>query len=506
MLLFLNKWGVRNVWLSLGFLLIFLSARGQSFNRPVPNGFPQYEFQSNDTTLNKYFLLTPNLNLGPSPSKSIYLLDAKGYIVWASSQDRKIFDFKFNPSLNNYSYTRQSNGIIKHYLMDASFDLVDSIAVPAQYGGDIHEFTALPNGNIMVLAMEWVEMDLSSYTIFGNPGDSNTIVNTPHVLEYDNSLNLIWDWRAIDHLPVDYYVQQYGYNVNDFDYLHANAIEKDDQGDVLVSLRNGDCVVKIDYATQSTDWVLGGNFNQFAFTNDGGFNGQHDIRYLGNNKISLFDNQNHSGTFESRGVVYQLDTVNMTATLVDSYHETPAQFSKTKGNFRLLDDGYQIIGWGGCNRPGPSITLADSLDNVTAHVFLEDTMVTYRAYYQDIALLPQRPTISCEEIAGGLKLTASTANQYEWSTGEGTQEITVFSPDTIVVWVNQGIGLLGSEPYYIADINQCGSVGITTLDLEINETIIGYCDLLGKPLKFAPKGVLFLIRYSSGRVEKHFGY
>ena len=131
-------------------------------------------------------------------------------------------------------------------------------------------------------------------------------------------------------------------------------------------------------------------------------------------------------------------------------------------------------------------------------------MVTYRAYYQDIAPLPARPTVTCEVVPGGVKLTASNATYHLWSTGETTQEITVATTGTYQVWVNQGIGLLGSIPIEVNDLNACGTIGIHEFEENMIENIVGYYDVLGKELQEIPVGSIYIVRFDSGRIEKRY--
>lgn len=133
------------------------------------------------------------------------------------------------------------------------------------------------------------------------------------LLEYDPAHNLVFEWKAIDHLPPDIFVDDFNYNPDAFDVVHTNAIELDDDGNLLISCRTAEAIIKINLTTSAVMWILGGNYNQFTFTNDAGFSRQHDIRRAANGDISIFDNQFFPAN-GARGVQYTLDTVTMTAT------------------------------------------------------------------------------------------------------------------------------------------------------------------------------------------------
>ena len=72
--------------------------------------------------------------------------------------------------------------------------------------------------------------------------------------------------------------------------MHANAIERDVDDNLILSMRAANLAVKIDHTTGNVIWKLGGNASDFAFTNDAGFTGQQDVRVLDNGNLSIFDN------------------------------------------------------------------------------------------------------------------------------------------------------------------------------------------------------------------------
>lgn len=475
----------------------------QNFNRPTPPTYKQYEFQRYDTTdLNGYYLFCPHRKTGETGwLRGISLTDQDGYLVWWSAATKKHFDFKYHPIRQQYSFSRGHLGDIYHYFMNHDFDVVDSMKVPSPYEGDIHEVTELSNGNICVLAKHHVPMDLSTDTFSGVPGSANTTIVDMVVVEFDSQWDTVFVWRAREHFPIDMYVDGYPYNVNAFDYIHANSIEEDFDGNLLLSFRTADACVKINRSTGAVIWILGGNYNQFNFVNDGGFLGQHDIRRLPNGDVSLFDNQFLGAG--ARGVQYTLDEVNMTATRSDEYtYDFPVN-APSQGNYSVLDNGYSLVGWGSTSRPMPSVTLVDPNGTKAADFLFEDVVITYRAFFQELDQLPARPQITCDFDGVNYTLTSDAATYYLWSTGESTQSITVADTGTYQVWVNQGVGMLGSEPFFVTDLQDvCGTVAIEVAGQAKAPEIVGYCDLMGRSVKYPQSGQLYLVRYSDGTVRK----
>jgi hypothetical protein len=483
-----------------------LVSYSQNFNRPVPNGLPEYEFQRYDTTdLNSYYLSAPYLHNGGSSSyTSMMLMDQDGYLVWWTGSNKKFFDFKYHPNHNVLSYTQRNGATMWHYVMNTSFEVIDSITAPQGYG-DVHEFQIFPNGNYCFLGVTDTVVDLSNMMFNGSPGSATTHLNNLIIWEFTSNHDLVMRWSSAEHIPADAFIDFYNYNPNAFDYLHGNAIELDTDGNLLVSMRTANAIYKVNHTTGSIMWRLGGNYNEFTFLNDSGFIGQHDVRRTANGNITLFDNQ--IGTASgSRCLEYELDHNDSTAFLVNEYSYNWPLNCFSLGSYRQLDNGYQIIGWGNTNRPEPSFTLLDSDQNIAADVFFKDTVVTYRAFFEAFESAVGQPEISCFNDGTTLWLSAPQGYQYYlWSTGENTQTIAAPNSGEYLVWVNQGIGSLGSKPLQISDPStHCLTVGFTDQKPEnSNIESLGYFDLTGRKLQAIQRGTIYLERFSSGKCIKH---
>ena len=203
-----------------------------------------------------------------------------------------------------------------------------------------HEALRLPAGNTAVLGQ-------TMQTING------TDVVGDMVIVLDSNFQVIWTWDAFN------YAQQIS-NGNPYhpvlgelcstgnpaalcavpdssalDWLHTNAISYSPaDGNLIVSLRHQDWIVKIDYQNGQGDghviWRLGknGDFTISSTDPNPWFSHQHDPHYVGLSTIVLFDNGNTRCTAtngsiitgcDSRGQALKLDEHNRTATL-DAQH------------------------------------------------------------------------------------------------------------------------------------------------------------------------------------------
>ncbi|HVN06322.1 MAG TPA: aryl-sulfate sulfotransferase [Bryobacteraceae bacterium] len=135
------------------------------------------------------------------------------------------------------------------------------------------------------------------------------------------------------------------------DWLHANSLQYlTAEGDWLLSLRNQNWIVKIDYSngtgTNGIIWRLGID-GDFALGNNVGepypwFSGQHNPGFVddGETTLAVFDNgTNRHATYggDSRGQVWTIDQTNMIATL--DLNVDLGAYSPSLGSAQVLLNG-----------------------------------------------------------------------------------------------------------------------------------------------------------------------
>ena len=192
-----------------------------------------------------------------------------------------------------------------------------------------HDFFELGDGTLALLKYDRREVDGQTYI-----GDAVVEVSP------DGTERQIW--TAWDHFELD------PDNVVGplASWSHANAIyfDKEDEA-YYVSLRNFDCIVKIDQSTGDQVWALGGEYSDFALS-DGStalFHHQHQFELL-DDGIVVFDN-GLVETQDSRVVQYRLDPEQGLATRVWERHAQPALFCAALGDVDRLDNGNTLITW-----------------------------------------------------------------------------------------------------------------------------------------------------------------
>lgn len=231
-----------------------------------------------------------------------------------------------------------------------------------------HEALRLPNGDTAVLAT--VERMFPAGTQ-GSSGPVDILGNMVVVL--DQNWQVTWYWNAFDHLDVSRAAilgevcgqQQIGCpplvlasQAND--WLHSNSIYYNpSDGNLLVSVRHQDWVIKIDYQNGSGAgnvlWRLGlgGDFTITSSDPYPWFSHQHDVGYElnGTTVLSLYDNgntrhaRNPGLTENSRGQVLQIDEANRSVAL--ALNVDLGVYAQAYGSAQRLGNGnyHFLSGW-----------------------------------------------------------------------------------------------------------------------------------------------------------------
>lgn len=311
-----------------------------------------------------FVLITPHGadvdNAGPM------ILDARGELVWMSEDFGPVWNLKAQKYKNETYLTfwagekQGSYGAGDYYMLDATYQVVYQIdAMGEDLHADLHELIITDEGTALISVYNVTQTDLTS---IGRP--VNGWINDSIFQEIDIATGeLLFQWKASDHFRPDetYYVNPFaGYSkTNPFDLFHINSIQKDADGNYLVSARHNHAITTISHETGEPLWVLGGKRNEFKDLSDGAataFSWQHDARWVSEAKgiLTLFDNgyagpiQPH--THSSQGLMLQLDISNRTTTLLNSYTSLQQLHTPSQGSMQVLhgDNGQEkvFIGWG----------------------------------------------------------------------------------------------------------------------------------------------------------------
>ena len=237
-------------------------------------------------------------------------------------------------------------------IRDRNLVAVDTIFPVGSVVADFHEGRIWSDSSFLMLGFRYTLMDLSAVKPGGNP-NATVIEGVIQEIGFDGQL--LFEWGSLDHIPVDQTCDDTDLSQVMVDYIHINAVERDSDGNLLVSCRHTDEVIKINRLSGAVMWRLGGSAskgNEFRFLNDTisgfvGFSHQHSAVRSASGNLLVFDNGNlKPEPIQSRVVEYEVDEAAKTVRRVWSYTPSSPMFSPTMGSVKELPSGSFVIGYG----------------------------------------------------------------------------------------------------------------------------------------------------------------
>ncbi|MEM6271820.1 MAG: arylsulfotransferase family protein [Bacteroidota bacterium] len=474
---------------------------GQSL---LPPGMPEVYLVRYDNTELCDYLFTEAIQWAtPGDTSFALLFDRNGDIAWYETTTGTFTNFTLLGN-GQVGYFTQS----EYLLLDSSMQLVGGLGCASSRRNDSHELIIAPDGRTFLICLERSDgVDLSGLlTRDGDPGSSSGVLWTGVIQELDGAGNLVKEWRAKPYYTVYDVDAHFFTDPNALFLNHPNALDWDGRY-LLVSHRNNNEVLLLDWATDEIVWRLGGTYNQFAFTNDQGLHGQHDARFLGNDRISVFDNGVQHNPAETRGLIYHVDTVNMTVTRENEYPAPDSLSAMSMGGFRVLPGG-DVLRSHGHNTQinGPRIVREHSDGSPAWEIYYDSSHWTYRAQCHTPTWRLPRPAIQCLPQGNALQLSVDASyGDFLWSDGATTATITVTDTGRYQVFVPYGRGRMGSEVLHVTSLNgQCPAVSRPEPQVGSPRpaTRVRTVDLLGREVVQRRRGRVYVEIYSDGTARK----
>lgn len=294
----------------------------------------------------------------PNGQNGVLILDNAGDTIWFGPPEVKDYihyDFRVQryqdePALTWYEGVRAGGFGRGHYVIaNASYERIAEFHVGNGFtdGGDLHEFLLTSRGTALVTIYHAVDWDVSPV---GGSKYGSVFDCVVQELEIESG-RVLFEWHALDHVAVDETTITVEHDSDEpFDFFHINSIQEVGAGNLVVSARHTNAIYHISRSTGEVIWRLNGTGSDFNMGEGTPFAWQHDARVHPDGTISLFDNhdavEDHEDTEDSRGLVLELDTAAMTATMVQEYVHPDGYLSGSQGNMQLLPNGNIFIGWG----------------------------------------------------------------------------------------------------------------------------------------------------------------
>lgn len=257
----------------------------------------------------------------------------------------------------------QQNGYCRGHgvIMDSQYRIVKTVTPGGGIASsDMHEFKPINDGKTALMTVyQQRQFDMSLWNVKTGMGWLMESI----FQEVDVETNeVLFEWNSLDHVdpsasftyPGATDTSGTGFEARSpWDYFHINSVDKNRDGDYLISSRHTCAIYKISGRDGSIIWQLHGANPTFQNLNFS-FSQQHDARWLSENGthtlLTLYNNgyngfnQTHG---YSSGMTILINHVNQTAEQLHDY-APPGQdmLSSSQGNMQTLSNGNVFIGWG----------------------------------------------------------------------------------------------------------------------------------------------------------------
>ncbi|HKI78312.1 MAG TPA: aryl-sulfate sulfotransferase [Ignavibacteriaceae bacterium] len=317
----------------------------------LPADFPEFKIDTvNNPAPGNIFFANKPAAFGLTYGYYLIIADNNGNVVKYAKFNSPESNFRVLP---NGELMTSENG--RHIILASTLAPVDTFKCGNGYTADSHDFLLLPNGHALLFATDRQPVDMSKIISGGRP---DAIVTGAVIQELDASKNVIFQWRTFDYIPITN--SYFDLTQKSIPYVHGNALDVDNDGNILFSLRYCSAIVKINRKTGDLEWTLGGKANQFKFYGEHSenaptyFSNQHNILVLPQEHVLLFDNGDQHPDHYSRGVEYVLDEADTSATMVWEFDHGRKIYTSSGGSVQRLPNGNTIVGW---SRPPSDTTI-----------------------------------------------------------------------------------------------------------------------------------------------------
>ncbi|KAJ5623776.1 hypothetical protein N7510_000085 [Penicillium lagena] len=345
-----------------------------------------------------YYFITPYWEAkSPGP----YIFDNEGHLIWCGwgnsgggvAHGMHVCKYKGEDHLCFFQGNQQKGYARGHgVILDNRYRIVRSV----QPGGgmsssDMHEFRPINDGKTALMTVyQQRQFDMTPWNI--KAGVGWVMESVFQEVDVETS-EVVFEWHSLDHVdpsmsytfPAHTDTSGTGLKVTEpWDYFHINSIDKNADGDYLISSRHTCAIYKISGKDGSVIWRLHGADPSFKNINFS-FSQQHDARWLYENAthtvLSLYNNGdngfNQTHAFSS-GMVILIDHVDNTATQIRDYGPPGKEMhSSSQGNLQRLPNQNVVMGWG--NNPFISEHTEDGELVMWARYTFSNTIMNYRA-------------------------------------------------------------------------------------------------------------------------------
>ena len=313
----------------------------------LPNDFvtPSSIYKDEDKLNNELYFYTP------SSRGYTCAYDINGDVRWYLTEN---FIWEINRLRNGNLLLSTDKLINNPYYMTGLYEMDMLGKIYFEYnidGGYHHDYFEMPSGNILVLSNNFANGTVEDYIVELDLKDGS----------------IVKKFDLTDILPMDEWESE---NFTTYDWFHNNSIWYDEKtNSIILSGRHIDAVINISYDTGKLNWIIGDSTNyssewQKYFFKPIGDNfewqwSQHSAKITPEGYVFIFDNGNNKSKIKedyvdasnsySRGVIYKIDTINMTIEQIWEYGKERGSdfYSPYISNVLYLEENHFVVHSGG---------------------------------------------------------------------------------------------------------------------------------------------------------------
>lgn len=313
----------------------------------LPNDFvtPSSIYKDEDKLNNELYFYTP------SSRGYTCAYDINGDVRWYLTEN---FIWEINRLRNGNLLLSTDKLINNPYYMTGLYEMDMLGKIYFEYnidGGYHHDYFEMPSGNILVLSNNFANGTVEDYIVELDLKDGS----------------IVKKFDLTDILPMDDGKSE---NFTTYDWFHNNSVWYDEKtNSITLSGRHIDAVINISYDTGKLNWIIGDSTNyssewQKYFFKPIGDNfewqwSQHSAKITPEGYVFIFDNGNNKSKIKedyvdasnsySRGVIYKIDTINMTIEQIWEYGKERGSdfYSPYISNVLYLEENHFVVHSGG---------------------------------------------------------------------------------------------------------------------------------------------------------------
>ncbi|KAJ5732986.1 hypothetical protein N7533_013433 [Penicillium manginii] len=362
-----------------------------------------------------------------------YIYDTDGELIWAGSpvtDNRNTFDFRANWNIDGdphlsfivqHEYDRDADkgrGVI----MGNDYELEREVGAADDLNAfDMHEFKILDGGKTaLACTTKPQQINLAD---FDRPEEESWVVVGGFVeIDIENS-EILFEWDSYDKLSltesVKFIADDEVLNEPGWDYVHINSVDKNSDGDYIISMRFTNTIYLVSGKDGEIMWRLGGKESDFE--QDFSFTRQHDVKFVKTNNthhvISFMNNaadELHTEGEITSALFVELDISSspMTATVMNRMNHPDGNFTRFGGNIQQLSNGNIFVGW---NEKGYMSEYGPDGDLIMSARFSSDRYASYRSYKFDWIGQPTTPPDLATSVYGADDQEMITVMHVSWN-------------------------------------------------------------------------------------------